>query len=1100
MNQGGALPRVAAAAPSRQAAPGPILWGAAGIMLGLGLLLLLALGYLRAQAIESGDRLTRSIAAVIAEQSSLTLQSVDGRLLALAQRLAAPNAAALDAASARALLNEQIRTLPFVHELIVADAQGMARFSAAGIQTGASLAARPFVQAVLGRPPGESFVVTPERSAVTGRWTLWLSRPLTASDGKLTGLVSAGVEPRYLDLVWKELGLAAGSTVSLLSRNGALLMRSPMDDALMGRSASNFPLFDGSLVLGADGRFEATSPVDGEFRRYAYRVLGAQSELIAVVGQSQSLLLAPWRQLAWVGLAVWLLASVAIGTLAAMLQRSWQQRVGAEASARETAHKLELATDAAMIAVWDWEPSNDRWTATDTYFRMLGYDPAEGFVNHRGWLERIHPDDRDQVAARINSAIAGEEAHYAYDARIRHADGSYRWIGVAARVVLRDAQGRPGRLLGVTMDITERKLAEQRLRQSEESLSITLQSIGDAVIATDVSGTVTRMNPTAERLTGWPLTDAAGRPLAQVFRIVNARTRQPAQDPVALVLERGQVVGLANHTVLLARGGQEYQIADSAAPIRDAAGQMVGVVLVFSDVSHSYRAREELAAYTDLLERAGEMAMIGGWSLERSTMRLTRPSRARRVMAHDETESPTIEQAIADYPPEARAALRALVDAGFNEGKPFDLEVPITTARVVRLRGAAQDITQRRQAEDARAALEAQLRESQKMEAMGTLAGGIAHDFNNIIATILGNTELARLDLEAGDSRQAQVGLAEIGRAGVRARNLVQQILTFSRRQPSERRPIALANVVDESVRLLRRTLPARVSLAVHCAPNLPTALADATQVEQVLINLASNALQAMAGGPGRIEIRLDAVAPDDETVMQLPELAELRARHAGALLRLVVADNGAGMDEATRARIFEPFFTTKPVGEGTGLGLSVVRGIVAAHEGAIAVASQPGQGSTFTIYLPATAATALPQPGGPAGASGPAPLRDAGHRILYLDDDEALVFLVRRMLQQQGFAVLAFTSQREALDALRADPAAFDMVVSDYNMPELSGLDVAREVRAIRPDLPVVLVSGFIDENLRAQASGAGVRELVFKASLVDELCLAIGRLLRTG
>ncbi len=409
-----------------------------------------------------------------------------------------------------------------------------------------------------------------------------------------------------------------------------------------------------------------------------------------------------------------------------------------------------------------------------------------------------------------------------------------------------------------------------------------------------------------------------------------------------------------------------------------------------------------------------------------------------------------------------------------------------------------RDITEQKQAEFARAQLEFQLRESQKMEALGTLAGGVAHDFNNIVATIMGNAELARLDLAPGHA--AQESLDEIRKASRRAKDLVQQILAFGRRQVLERQVIALAPVVEESVRLLRSTLPAGVSLSVHCAPEAPTVLADATQVEQVLLNLCTNAWQVIQGQglPGSIEIHLEAHSAD-KAAYSGPEQRARGGRidlRPGRYARLTVLDNGPGMDDATRERIFEPFFTTKPVGEGTGLGLAVVHGIVREHEATIEVQSAPGQGARFRIYFPEAITPTAPVPAPPPAATA---AHGGGKRILCVDDDESVVFLMLRLLERQGYRVSGYTDPREALAAVRADPGGFDLVVTDYNMPGMSGLDVARAVRAIRPDLPVAVASGFIDEALRAQAKGAGVRELIFKANAVEDVCEALMRLART-
>jgi len=417
------------------------------------------------------------------------------------------------------------------------------------------------------------------------------------------------------------------------------------------------------------------------------------------------------------------------------------------------------------------------------------------------------------------------------------------------------------------------------------------------------------------------------------------------------------------------------------------------------------------------------------------------------------------------------------------------------------------DVTERKHSEAARDQLEAQLRESQKMEALGTLAGGVAHDFNNIVATIVGNVELACQDV--GPAHAALESLEEIRKASGRAKELVRQILAFGRRHPPARRLVSLEPVVTESTRFLRAMLPAGVALNVECAPGVPAVLADANQIQQVLLNLCGNAWQALQGQerPGVIEIRLEersvsGTSTVDNDRRSSSERVDLRP---GRYSCLSVGDNGCGIDTATRARIFEPFFTTKPVGEGTGLGLSVVHSIVKDHDASIEVRSSPGLGTIFCIYFPEAGLPrsageepgAVPDPAAPA-AGGPAALMAGGEgrHIIYVDDDESIIFLMTRLLQRKGYRVSGYTNPRAAVAAMRADSRQFDLAITDYNMPGMSGLEVARALREIRADLPIALASGYITEALRAEAPAAGVRELIYKPNTVDELCEVVARL----
>jgi CheY-like chemotaxis protein len=340
-----------------------------------------------------------------------------------------------------------------------------------------------------------------------------------------------------------------------------------------------------------------------------------------------------------------------------------------------------------------------------------------------------------------------------------------------------------------------------------------------------------------------------------------------------------------------------------------------------------------------------------------------------------------------------------------------------------------------------------------------------------------------------GEGHPVTPNLREIHRASVRARALVRQILTFSRREPQELVPQSLRPVVEETYRLLRATLPAGVELEMCIGEDDLHTMADTTQIQQVLMNLGTNAWHALPDpGTGRICIGLGTEEFDAVAGQAAGGLG------AGRHVHLWVSDTGVGMTADVKERIFEPFFTTKPVGQGTGLGLSVAHGIVLAHSGAITVDSEPGRGTTLHLYLPAirTAVGAASSPR--ADSAGP---MGHGERVLYVDDDETMVLMVEQLLRRAGFGVSTFHSAQAAVDAVREHPEAFDFVVTDFNMPEFSGIDVAQELARIRPDLPVVISSGYITDDLRTMAQLVGVRGLLEKQNTFDELCPLVAQVL---
>ncbi len=379
--------------------------------------------------------------------------------------------------------------------------------------------------------------------------------------------------------------------------------------------------------------------------------------------------------------------------------------------------------------------------------------------------------------------------------------------------------------------------------------------------------------------------------------------------------------------------------------------------------------------------------------------------------------------------------------------------------------------------------LEAQLRKSQKMESIGIMAGGIAHDFNNILSIILGNIELAMLDLP--DWNPARKNLNESHKACFRARDIIRQILNFSRQTELERIPINLSGIVRESLALLRSTLPSTVEIRQNIEELSSVIVADPTQIHQVMINLCANAAYAMKGKGGVIEVGLSETILKEKTEKQYPDLPP------GRYWELSVRDTGRGIDPGIIDRIFDPYFTTKQIGEGSGMGLSVVHGIVENHGGKIYVSSEPGKGSVFTILFPKIEAEAAPE------KEKKQELPEGNERILFVDDEISLAKIGKRMLERLGYQVISKTNPLDALEVFKADPQQFDLVITDITMPQMTGNALTKEMIRIRPGIPIILYTGYSDEIDEKRAAAAGIRAYIMKPMNIVQLANTVRKVL---
>jgi PAS domain S-box-containing protein len=598
--------------------------------------------------------------------------------------------------------------------------------------------------------------------------------------------------------------------------------------------------------------------------------------------------------------------------------------------------------------------------------------------------------------------------------------------------------------------------------RTEDLLRSTLYSIGDGVIATDRTGAVRIMNAVAERLTGYTESEARGKSIETIFRIVNEETRAAVDNPVRRVMREGGIVGLANHTVLISKSGREIPIDDCGAPVAAEGGSSRGAVLVFRDVSERRKAQETARRLAAIVE-GSEDAIVGktldgivttwnqgaeklfGYTAEEMIgtpiSRLVPPEHA------DDTEE------ILSRIAKGESVRQHQTERMTKDGRRISVSLSVSPIRngageVVGASKIARDTTHERQ-------LEGLLRQAQKMEAVGRLAGGVAHDFNNLLTVILGYAASLGKGFEPGDPRAKAV--AQIQRAATQAAAVTGQLLAFSRKQVTQPRAIDLSREIAEMQEMLQRLIGEDIDLSV--IPDREPCLVtfDPGQLSQVLLNLAVNARDAMPTG-GKLTIETHRVMRGAE------DFGSHAIRPAGPYAQLVVTDTGSGMDQETQAHIFEPFFTTKEASKGIGLGLATVYGIVQNHGGWIDVYSEPGHGTTFRIYAPmARRAEADRVTAGGTEAS--RPRRTA--TILLVEDQAAIRMLAEDVLIDAGHEVLSAPNGRAALQTAEAHRGEIDLLITDVVMPELSGPELAEQLSRLRPDLLVLYISGYTDHAL---------------------------------
>jgi PAS domain S-box-containing protein len=690
-----------------------------------------------------------------------------------------------------------------------------------------------------------------------------------------------------------------------------------------------------------------------------------------------------------------------------------------------------------------------------------------------------HPYTQEDAVRWIQRAKV-TDGPLRFEWRGRHRDGHLMWHEVTLKRAT--IAGEP-RILAFVRDITEHKATDEARAASAEQYRSIFNATADALVLRDADFRIVDVNPAYVAMSGYSRAEVVG-----AARVV---ANPPDINQYVKTLHGKALAGEAFHfeTEGIRKDGSRFDVEVRGVPIQHQGKPHV--LYIGRDITARKLADQALRTSEEQY-RAVFQATMDGLVLRDADFRVVDVNPALLALTgHSRDEILGMDRWVF-LPPgmheEARVLHQRVIggesihyetEGVRKDGSRFDVEVrcvPIQYRGRPHALAMARDITARRRAEEERAQLEAQLRQAQKMEAIGHLTGGIAHDFNNILTSVMGYLVLAAEREGAQEDAKLAKYLSQAHLSCERARDLIQQMLTFSRGQRGERRPTALGALVKESVKLLRSTMPATLELVTEIDAEAPQVMLDPVQTDQVLLNLGINARDATEGH-GAVTVGVRRASGDGLVC------ASCRKRIAGDFVELVVRDTGPGIAPEVMERMFEPFFSTKEVGKGSGMGLATVHGIVHEHGGHIVVETQPGRGASFRVLfptLPQDEAAARPARRARAGAAAPR-IELAGH-VMVVDDEAMVSEFMKELLESWGLAVTAKPNGVEAREAFARTPELYDLVVTDQAMPRITGLQLARELLEIRPTVPVILYTGYADDLTEAQAHAAGVRALIRK------------------
>ena len=768
---------------------------------------------------------------------------------------------------------------------------------------------------------------------------------------------------------------------------------------------------------------------------------------------------------------------------------------------------------------------------------LTGYKIDKFNSGEMKWIDIIVEEDIETARKIFIQALKTDKS-YVREYRIKSKSGKIIWTQERGQIVC-DSKGEIEYIAGVFFDITEHRQAEEALQKSEEMHRILTENIdvGMTIIGTDYK--VQWVNPVVGKWFDKDPSEFVGKYCYQEFEKSDSICHYcPAVEAIA--------TGKPNEaeTQGVKPDGSTFFVRDRVYPIiKD--GKVIAINEIIEDITEKQKLKVALEEYSINLEKLVEERTAGLTKAnEQLRKEIDERKRAEEALMESEEKHRTLFESSRDAimtlaPPtwlftsgnpatvelfkvkdeaefislgpwqlsperqpdgkpsdeKAKEMIETAMRNGshffewthcHSDGTPFQAEVLLTRMEQrgqVLLQATVRDITESKRAEEALRESEARLQQSQKMESIGTLAGGIAHDFNNILFPIIGYAEMMLDSLPADSPHRNSTN--EILQGGKRAGDLVKQILTFSRQADQTLKPLKVQLVIKEVLKLIRSSLPSTIEIKKHISNKCGLVLADATQIHQIAMNLITNAYHAMEDEGGKLEVTLK------EVELGIDDLTD-PSMTPGAHVCLTVSDTGPGMDHSVISRVFEPYFTTKEIGKGTGMGLSVVHGIVKSYKGAIKVYSEPGEGTAFHAYLPVIKSQFETEE-----ADAVVSIPKGTERILLVDDEETIVRMEKQLLERLGYYVTARTSSVEALEAFRDSPGKFDLVITDMTMPNMTGVQLSQKLLEVRPDIPIIICTGFSTKIDNEKTKEYGIRGFVMKPVIMSEIAKKIREVL---